>query len=286
MSPTGSDPTLVSQNEPLDLEQRSSRESPTNDATTEKHDSEKKHDPAFEVSWDGDDDPACPHNFPKWRKWSQVLITSSTSLCVTCTSSLYTSTYDQIEVEFNSSRIVCTLGLSLFVAGLGLSPMLLGPMSEFYGRKPIYIFSLLLFIIWIIPSAVAHNMATMLVARFIDGFAGSAFLTVAGGTVGDLFTKMELQAPMVIFTSSPFLGPIAGPIIGGFINDFANWRWSFYVLIIWSFVQWIAVVSFVPETYHPVLLRNKARKMRKETGDDRWYAPIEKLDRSIAQVSM
>jgi hypothetical protein len=48
----------------------------------------------------------------------------------TCTSSLYTSTYSQLEPEFGASRLVCTLGLSLFVAGLGTGPMILSPLSE------------------------------------------------------------------------------------------------------------------------------------------------------------
>ncbi len=46
----------------------------------------------------------------------------------------------------------------------------------------------------------------MLAARFLDGFAGSAFLTVAGGTVGDLFVREDLQAPMMIYTAAPFIG--------------------------------------------------------------------------------
>lgn len=50
--------------------------------------------------------------------------------CRTCTSSLYTSTYSQLQPEFESSRLVCTLGLSLFVAGLGAGPMILSPLSE------------------------------------------------------------------------------------------------------------------------------------------------------------
>ena len=61
-------------------------------------------------------------------------------------------------------------------------------------------------------------------------------------------------------------------------------RWSFYVLLIWAFIQWMLVCLFIPETYHPVLLRNKARKLRKESGDERWWAPIEKLNRSIPLV--
>ena len=87
--------------------------------------------------------------------------------------------------------------------GLGLGPMFLGPLSEFYGRRPIYIISLGFFLIWLIPCAVARNIQTMLIARFIDGFAGSAFLSVAGGTVGDMFTRNQLQAPMMVFTASP-----------------------------------------------------------------------------------
>lgn len=49
-------------------------------------------------------------------------------------------------------------------------------------------------------------MATTLVARFLDGLSGSAFLSVAGGTVGDCFARHELSAPMMIYTASPFIG--------------------------------------------------------------------------------
>ena len=170
---------------------------------TQAADEPGQYDDAYEVTFSGPEDPDNPQSQPKWRKWVQVLITATTSTCVTCTSSLYTMTYDQLGQDLGASEELSTVGLSLFVFALGLSPMLLGPLSEFYGRRPIYTISTFFFIIWLIPCAVAPNMATMLVARFFDGFAGSAFLSVAGGTVGDLFTKMDLQLPMLVFTSSP-----------------------------------------------------------------------------------
>ena len=71
-----------------------------------------------------------PYSIPKARKWLFVICTSLTSACVTCVSSLYTTTYEQLEKEWGVSEMVCTLGLSLFVAGLGLGPMLLAPLSE------------------------------------------------------------------------------------------------------------------------------------------------------------
>ena len=147
-----------------------------------------------------------------------------------------------------------------------------------------YLGSMLFFIIWLIPSAVAQGMATMIVARFLDGFAGSAFLAVAAGTVVDLFEPKDIAYPMMIFTVSPFLGPAAGPIIGGFICQFTTWRWVFYTLLIWSGVVFVCVVLFVPETFHKVLLVKKAQMKRSESGNDRWYAPIEKTDRSLVKA--
>jgi len=155
---------------------------------------------------------------------------------------------------------------------------------EFYGRRPIYWVSFSMFLIWIIPSAVAKNIQTMLIARFLDGLSGSAFLSVAGGTVGDMFNREQLQLPMLIYTASPFVGPSLGPLIGGFINQYTSWRWTFYVLLIWSGANLGMIMLFVPETYHPILLRNKARKLRKETGDERWKSTMDRNTKSIPKT--
>jgi len=243
-------------------------------------DSEKQ----YEVSWDGPDDPMNPKSRSSLRKWIIVLIVSGSSLCVTCASALYTTTYAQLEKDFHVSREVATLGVSIFVMGLGSGPMLLAPLSEFYGRRPIYVYSFGLYVIWLVPCAVANNIATMLVSRFIDGLAGSAFLSVAGGTVGDLYNINQLSLPMMVYTASPFMGPELGPVVGGFINQYTSWRWTFYVLIIWAGVQWILIFFLVPETYHPVLLRRKAIKLRAETGNPAWHAPIERMNKSLVKT--
>ncbi|KAI7028448.1 MFS general substrate transporter, partial [Hortaea werneckii] len=237
----------------------------------------------FEVKFD-EDDVMNPKNKSTPRKWLVVVIIAFSSLCVTCASALYTSTYQQLEPEFGVSREVATVGLTTFVCGLGLGPMFLSPLSEFYGRRIIYLCAFGMYFVWLIPCAVAQNIQTMLIVRFFDGLAGSAFLSVAGGTVGDMFTKDKLSAPMVVYTASPFVGPQVGPVVGGFINQFADWRWSFWVLLIWAGVMWTLIFFFVPETYAPVLLRRKAVLLRNETGDDRWQAPIERLQRSVAKT--
>jgi hypothetical protein len=104
----------------------------------------------FEVKFK-ENDPMNPRNMSTVRKWIVVFTLAFGSLCVTCVSSLYTTTYEQIDAEFHCSTLVSTLGLALFVWGLGLSPMVLGPISEFYGRRPVYIGAYLFFTIWLIP---------------------------------------------------------------------------------------------------------------------------------------
>ncbi|KAA8635154.1 hypothetical protein SMACR_06112 [Sordaria macrospora] len=261
-------------------EEEADEEAAAREGAGETVDEEKR----FEVGWEGgDSDPLNPRSLATWRKWIIIGVLSVGSFAVTHASAIYTATYTQMNAEFHCSRIVATLGLSFFVLGIALGPFW-SPLAEFYGRRPIYICSFAGFLIWLIPSAVAKNIQTMVIARFFQGLAGSAFLSVSGGTVGDLFTRDKFQLPMAIFALSPFIGPSTGPFVGGLINTFTSWRWTHYFLIICAGVLLVCVVVLVPETYHPVLLKRKAANLRKTTGDNRWHAPIERTTKSVVST--
>ncbi|KAK9472958.1 major facilitator superfamily domain-containing protein [Dipodascopsis tothii] len=238
-------------------------------------------DARWEVTWDGPDDPGNPMNLSTARKWITTVICSVGALNVACSSSIYTATYDGIEAAFGASQIEAITGLTLFVFGMGAGPMFYAPLSEFYGRRIIYLISFTFFLAFQFPVAFAHNITGVLVNRLLGGLSGSAFMSVAGGTVADMFPKKDLGMPMMVFTAAPFLGPSIGPLIGDFVAYRTSWRHVFYVMIAWVGTMLVLITFAVPETFAPVLLKRRAIARRKDTGDDRYYAPIERMNRSV-----
>lgn len=208
------------------------------------------------------------------RKYYISLLITTTSCIITMVSSCWTLIADKIMVRFHVSREVAVLGISLYIFGLGVGPLLLSPISELYGRRITFIFSLSLSIVWQCLTTWSTTIEGVFFGRFLSGFFGSSFLSVAGGTISDIFTKDEIGIPMTIYTIAPFLGPALGPIISGaFAHD--DYKWPFIVLLISSGVCLILIMFTVPESYKPVLLIRKAKRLREETGDERYYAPLE-----------
>ncbi|KIX10692.1 uncharacterized protein Z518_01776 [Rhinocladiella mackenziei CBS 650.93] len=228
--------------------------------------------------------------FSALRKWFYVAVVAMGSLLVTCTSSLYTMTYDQLMDEFGCSLEICNLGLSLYMIGLALGPLLFSPMSEVEVLLS-SCFELLLTSISVLRTAPNLHYLDFFPPYLVDsvrrrpehpdspgsafpgGLSGSAFLGVAAGTVVDMFIPQQLLVPMTAFTGAPFVGPALGPVMGGFINSFTDWRWCFYVQIIWAAVIFLCVL-ITPETFHPVLLSRKAAKLRKDTGNNEYYSSL------------
>ncbi|KAI0269965.1 MFS general substrate transporter [Gloeopeniophorella convolvens] len=217
-----------------------------------------------------------PQELSLMRRWLAVLCISSASICVTCASSMAAFAEGAVARQFGVSKEVTILGVSLFVLGLGLGPLVAGPMSEIYGRNIVYRVSFVLFFVFMFPVAFAPDIGVYLLFRFITGYCGAAFLSVAGGSVSDMFSNAQVATPMAVYTVCPFLGPELGPMISGFINQHLHWRWTFYILIIWSFFQALALIIVVPETCIPVILKWKAARIREASGDPSWYAPMER----------
>ncbi|KAI8936318.1 hypothetical protein NX059_006734 [Plenodomus lindquistii] len=172
----------------------------------------------------------------------------------------------QIMAEFSVSQEVVTLGVSLFVLGFALGPLLWAPFSEIYGRQIVFLGTYTAFTAFNAAVAGAPTIYGLLILRFFAAAFGSSPLTNAGGVIADMFSANERGLAMSLFSAAPFMGPVLGPIIGGFLGMTEGWRWVNGLMAIWSGVMLVVVVCLVPETYPPVLLRARANKLSKLSG--------------------
>ncbi|KLT42114.1 MFS transporter [Cutaneotrichosporon oleaginosum] len=229
-------------------------------------------------------DPRHPYNWSALKKWTVLIVVCSAAVCVTVASSIQASTYQNLEDEFDVLRIEAVAGVSLYVLGFGVGALFLGPLSEFYGRSIIYLVSFALFTIFNIPIATAQNMGILLFFRLITGLCGAGFLSVAGGTVSDMFRPGTTDLPTAIYTLAPLSGPCLGPILGGYMNQNVTWRATFYLIIAWGGVEFLLLWTLVPETFLPIVQKQEARRLRISTGEGAWTSPSEKSGRTVRDV--
>ncbi|PNS21654.1 hypothetical protein CAC42_1508 [Sphaceloma murrayae] len=220
-------------------------------------------------------DPENPKNWSKAYKWWCTMVVAFTCFVVALNSSVVTADIDGPAEEFGASHEVALLSITLFVVGFGVGPMVFAPLSEVVGRQRIYASTLLVAVMFVLPGCLGKNITTLLVGRAIDGIAFSAPMTLVGGTLADLWRNEERGVPMAAFSAAPFVGPAIGPLIGGFLSDNLGWRWLYWIQLILSAVAWILITFTVPETYAPTLLSRRAKKMRQETGDDKFVTETE-----------
>ncbi|AEO68050.1 uncharacterized protein THITE_11301, partial [Thermothielavioides terrestris NRRL 8126] len=226
--------------------------------------------PDFEVTLD-DDDPENPRNWPLWYRGYTILAVSYASWVVVLYSTSYTATIPGLMAEFGvASRSVATLGLTSYLLGLAAGSVVVAPMSELYGRRVVYLVCMGVFVVLIVPCALAQSLAAMVVVRFFGALFGAAMISNSPGTVVDIAGRESLALCMSIYSIAPLNGPVTGPLIGGFVYENLGWRWGNWLALILAGVA-VLMLALVKETYAPALLKKKAARMRKETGDDRWW---------------
>lgn len=222
-----------------------------------------EHDP-YIVEW-LENDLENPKNYSETLRWSVTALIATMTLCVALASSAYSGTVGKLLAEFKCSGEVITLGLSLMVLGYAIGPLLWAPISESVGRRNIFLLSYTGYTFFTAGCCGSQNIWTLIILRFFTGIFGSSALCIPGGQIADMF-KPELRGLGIgVFCLAPFIGPALGPIIGGFLGDGAGWRWVMGFLAIFAAVLTIIAFVFMPETYAPALLRQRAERLSKAT---------------------
>lgn len=158
--------------------------------------------PGFEVDFE-DGDGANPQNWSLLYKGLILFVMSYGTTCVVLYSTSYTSAIPGMQATFGISNNEGILGVTTYLIGMAVGAVILAPLSEMYGRRPIYIVALAMFVIFVIPCALAKNIETILIARFFGAFCASAMISNAPGTVNDIIDDEHRALAFSIWSIGP-----------------------------------------------------------------------------------
>lgn len=151
-----------------------------------------------------------PFNFSYGKKWTMTtflaLMTFTTTLC----SSIFSSTIMVTSQEFDTSETVMLLGVSFFVLGFALGPLLWGPLSELVGRKiPLFV-GFTVFALLQIPTSLSPTLAGVLICRFLAGGFGAAPVGLISSIYADFWDPVHRGIATALYSTAAYAGPTLG----------------------------------------------------------------------------
>ncbi|KAJ4983240.1 hypothetical protein SVAN01_11253 [Stagonosporopsis vannaccii] len=222
-------------------------------------------------------DPKNPRNWPNRVKWAVTDVLSATGFNRIMVSTIMAPALTTIAHELHMSHIESVMALSIYLLATAFGPLVIGPLSEVYGRKKTLHASNIWFLVWNVVCGFANTKEMLIAARFLAGFGASSIFALAGGVLGDVWGPEERGKSLGWYLLVPLLGAAVGPIIGGFMAGRTTWRWMFWSTSIFQAVMVAVSFTAFKETYAPIILARRASKLRKDTGDARYYTEHERI---------
>lgn len=137
--------------------------------------------------------------------------------------------------------------------GLGVGQLLMGPISDHYGRKIVLVVSLIVFIVGAVASVFSPNMTVFLFFRFVQGAGAAGGYFLARTIPADIYQGSELAKLMALIGAVNGLAPASSPVLGGVIADYGGWKAVFIVLAVFA----IAVLCIAPKLKESLYRQNR-----------------------------
>ncbi|PSN63239.1 MFS general substrate transporter [Corynespora cassiicola Philippines] len=193
-------------------------------------------------------DPNDPLRWPKWKKH-----VAFTSVCAFTFLTNYgiggmAPAFYILHLEFNKSMTETSHLLLWPILVLGAFNFFWVPLANYFGKRPVFVFASLLLCLCYIWGAVAASFESLLWSNIIAAFAGSSTEALGAAIVNDLYFLHERGQKMGIYMNAIAGGNTLGPLICGFVVEGLGWRWHKWIAVIFTGVNFVAVLLFVPET--------------------------------------
>ncbi|WP_088186548.1 multidrug effflux MFS transporter [Desulfosporosinus sp. FKA] len=153
--------------------------------------------------------------------------------------------------DLHTSASFAQFSLTACLLGLAFGQLLTGSQSDVRGRRMPLLIGLFCYSVSSLLCVISPSIWTLILLRFIQGFAGSAGIAISRAVVRDLYSGPEMTRFFALLMLINGVGPIVAPIIGGQLLEFTSWRGVFLVLTLVGIAMFLAVFFTLPETLPP-----------------------------------
>ncbi|AEB22705.1 MULTISPECIES: Bcr/CflA family efflux MFS transporter [Bacillus] len=166
---------------------------------------------------------------------------------------MYLPSFPEIAEDLSARASLVQLSLTACLIGLTIGQVVVGPLSDAQGRRKPLLLCIFLFALFSLFCALAPNITTLVIARFLQGFTASAGLVLSRAIVRDVFTGRELSKFFSLLMVITAVAPMVAPMTGGAILllPFASWHTIFLFLTVIGFLLVLIIALKLKETLPP-----------------------------------
>jgi len=164
---------------------------------------------------------------------------------------LYAPSLPYLTEYFSTTPELVKLTISLNLIIYGVAQLLFGPISDRFGRRPVFLSSIILFSIASIACGLAQSIEQLLIARLLQGFFAAAEAVICLAIFKDFFGEREQVKAFAIYGMAIALTPAVAPLLGGYIHIYLGWQYNFFLTAAVGIFTSVLIYKLIPESSTP-----------------------------------
>ncbi len=184
-------------------------------------------------------------------RWPTLIVLASLAAVAPVSTDLYLPGFPELSDELGASASAVQLTLTSFLVGLALGQLVMGPLSDRYGRRTPLIASAAVCVVAGVFCAAAPTLLVLVVARFVQGLAGAGGMVIGRAVIADLVTGRAAAKAFTLMLTVGGVAPVLAPLVGGLLANAVGWRGMLWTVVGLCAAMLVGVVLVLGETLPP-----------------------------------